>query len=70
MKPLKLVLDYTNEVKAWPDIYGYETSLTLWYPNGEHACTFPERRDCKAGRRAAKTFMKYADCVFTDKTKE
>ena len=46
------------------------TFLTLDYPNGEHAATFPEVRIPSAGRQAAVRFMKYCDCKFVDKTRE
>jgi len=83
MKPLKLILDYTENAKAMiEDLEKYsfksefvgqdtdETTLGLWYAdNGEHAATFPEVRTASAGRKAAKTFMKYCDCEFIDKTK-
>jgi len=81
MKPFKLILDYTKTAKKqqhekattdylmFPDID--DTVLTLWYAdNGEHAATFPEVRTASAGRKAAKTFMKYCpNCDFIDKTK-
>ena len=86
MKPLNLILDFTETCKKRRQtidkcceetgIVPYvpfsiiDTFLTLEYPNGEHAATFPEVRTPEAGRKAAKTFMKYCDCVFTDKTKE
>ena len=84
MKPLNLILDYTSrakEIQASID-NGFlgpaetsgeeqETVLMAYYSNGEHTCTFPEVRTPEAGRKAAKTFMKYCpNCVFTDKTKE
>ena len=83
MKPLKLILDYTENAKAMiEDLKKHsfksefagqdtdETTLALWYTdNGEHVATFPEVRTRKAGRKAAKTFMKYCSCEFEDRTK-
>jgi len=75
MKPLKLILDYTirakdkQETGAWEDPKLYETTLKSYYSNGEHCSTFPEKRNPDAGRKAAKTFMKYCYCSFEDKTK-
>ena len=80
MKPLNLILDYTEASKRLKAFgqenlseeqkLSYDTVLMLFYPNGEHCSTFPERRNVKAGRKAAKTFMKYCECNFIDKTKE
>jgi len=80
MKPLNLILDYTETAKrqqhekATTDFLMFpqidDVVLQVIYPNGEHAATFPEVRTPKAGRKAAKTFMKYATCNFIDKTKE
>ena len=70
MRPMKLILDFTERAQDWPDDYGEDTTLSLYYPNGEHAATFPEVRNPKNGRKAAKRFMKYCpNCNFTDKTK-
>lgn len=79
-RKMKLVLDFTKQAKEdqkeiaeneiIKDIEGsQETILTLYYPNGEHACTFPEVRNPAAGRAAAKRFMKYCNCKFIDHTK-
>lgn len=78
MKKLKLKLDYTEaarRVQMEPTLKTVgqrpdETTLSLYYPNGEHAATFPEVRTPEAGRKAAKTFMKYCKCEFEDLTKE
>jgi len=84
MRQLILILDYTKVAKKIRDLMevqglrliketGHqtedETVLVLEYPNGEHAATFPEVRTASAGRKAAKTFMKYCPCTFEDKTK-
>ena len=92
MKPLNLILDYTEAAKThrkyvdeknWKMILRMDdrndTTLKLYYPHaksdrpdaGEHCSTFPEVRTPEAGRKAAKTFMKYCpNCKFIDKTKE
>ena len=85
MKPLNLILDYTKATKEhrnsgepWSYPEADKTILMAYYPHsmsddpnvGEHCATFPEVRTPEAGRKAAKTFMKYCECNFIDKTKE
>ena len=78
MKQLKLILDLTATEKEiqkqqeWLDnhyLYS-ETILTIYYPNGEHFMTGEVHPNIKAGRKAAKTFMKYCPCTFEDRTKD
>ena len=76
MKQLRLILDFTaseKEIQKKEELPSHnlysETILTIYYPNGEHFMTGEVHPNLKAGRKAAKTFIKYCDCDFEDRTK-
>jgi len=83
MRPLRLILDYTKAARqhmdtpdyVYGDPEGDKTTLREYYSNGEHVSNFPEVRTPKAGRKAARRYLKYVNqfgevCVFIDRTKE